>query len=238
MRALGLMCLVGTALGADAPAADLVASVIATAAGDQVNPNIAGGLRLTFLYDKIAAWPDVAGSELRTVPDFLKGHMLDVPRQTFPAGSTVRYSCPAAGSPCDAFVFLYECYPCPSLKGALPTYLMTNGWERSRCAPSFVTGAPGGLTHRMTSYRKTVAPGGIETFDTLGDVEWAAFAISPGTAVDCSTLLAQGDCEAPALGDFCRWNGRCQPNTCIPAGPQPGGCPAHVCIGNEWPLAI
>ena len=241
----GLMCMASMAsallIAADGcdPATQACVKAVANEAGDPMQ-QIAGGIRLTFLYDNIPAWPGVSGSEFRDVPDFLKGHMLDVPRQTFPAGSTVRYSCPNAGRTCEAYVFIYECHPCPSMKGALPTYLRGNGWEASRCAPNFVTGAPGGLTHRMTSYRKEIAPGGIETFDTLGDVEWAAFAISPGDAVDCSTKASVGLCHDPVLKNFCRWNGQCEMNKCVPTGPgiPSNGCPAHTCVSNEWPLAF
>ena len=216
-----------------------------------ISGQIAGGIRLTFLYDNTAAWPDVPGASFVDVPEFLKGTMIDIPLQTFPRGSAVRYSCPAAGRTCEAYVFLYACHPCESEKGALPALLTSRGWTRSSCAPHFVTGVSGGHTHRMTSYRLELPSGTVETFRLLGDVEWVAFAATPGDAVDCAAKGSPAQCNDAALKDFCVWRGSCKVNKCVQAGPSQqgpggpggpggppgaGGCSLSTCVRTEWPI--
>ena len=198
--------------------------------------NIAGGATITFIHDGAPAWLDVRGSELRNVPPHMSGGLLDVPLHTLAANSPIRYACPPTGKTCDAYVLIYECAQCQSERGGLPAFLALHGWERTRCAPDFVTGVSGGANHRMTSFRKPVLSGQQETFFTPGPVEWSAFVLHRGPSTDCATFNNPTDCHDNELLDFCRWQGSCRTNNCIGRGP--GGLTCGVCVRDEWVPAV
>lgn len=174
-----------------------------------------------------AAWPDVAGAHFVNVPEHLVDASYVAPEQRFLAGETIRFDC--AETTCDLYVFLYQCGTCAAEKGGLPTFLLANGWEQSRCAPDFVRGA-GKVNHRMVAFRKRV-PQGTTLVTTLGDVEWAAFAVQ-SPVVDCSRCTTADQCHAPPRKNFCKWQGGCVTNLCKPVST---GCvhSCPVCAGDD-----
>ena len=177
----------------------------------------------TFLADGMIGWnsehPE-GHSALHNIPAYYHGFAALIPHQRLLGAETeVRFVCPAGASgDCDAVVFLYECFPCASEKGGIPSQLAVEGFERSNCGPTFTTGKKDGRDHPMTSWRKAVKPGQQISVTTKGSAEWVAFAMGHGERMQCSGLT-QGGCEDIALHGFCQWNGAsstCETNTCGP----------------------
>ena len=229
-RVVALALVAGSPIAASADADSTTCS--AGRGGDS------GGRTLSRLEDGAPIWHDVAGSEFRNVPEFSKGAFVDAPGQRLAAATPFRFYCSLSdGVTCDAYVLLYECEGCPTEKGGLPAQLVGHGFHRSRCAPDFVTGVPGGAHRRFTAYRMVLNAGQEVSFTTIGDVEWAALAIKSGPSIDCSAFGTASACDTQSL-DFCRWQGQCVAKTCLPLGPGPGraGCGAP-CVHSEWTAA-
>eukprot|EP01061_Rhynchopus_euleeides_P003696 TRINITY_DN12_c0_g1_i1.p2 TRINITY_DN12_c0_g1~~TRINITY_DN12_c0_g1_i1.p2 ORF type:complete len:308 (+),score=113.23 TRINITY_DN12_c0_g1_i1:114-1037(+) len=179
----------------------------------------------------------VGGALQNFPPYFLNGMVAHVGDHVVPKGTDVDFYCPEeAHGYCDAVVLMYECSPCRTQTGGLPALLAAADFERSRCGPTFTTGMRGGHQHRLTVWRKRVEAGHRVRFQTEGDAEWVAFAISHGSSLDCADdFETREGCELPSNGGICAWKGgRCELNRCVTFGPA-RGCDPATCVGNELP---
>ena len=181
----------------------------------------APGLHVTLLSSGVDAWPNLDGSTLRDVPPFMRLMPTTLANWDMESGTKVKFSCPNEPSlieVCDAWVFFYSCpQSCvTTYQGGLQGQLAAlPGWERTQCAPSFWTNAPGmTFVHPMASFRMQLAPGQSTEFDLLGDAEFLAFGID-SNGVDCTKHLDQNTC--PVAGGRCKWDvdsGMCMNQDC------------------------
>eukprot|EP01061_Rhynchopus_euleeides_P026073 TRINITY_DN426_c0_g1_i1.p1 TRINITY_DN426_c0_g1~~TRINITY_DN426_c0_g1_i1.p1 ORF type:complete len:314 (+),score=112.58 TRINITY_DN426_c0_g1_i1:70-1011(+) len=223
--------------------------VIASAVGRQVPVDAVD----SFLREGQAVWEKLAlaatggnVAALHNVPTYYVGRFqVKMPVKTrLRAGSVVRYLCPdkpffgIPATPCHVVVLLYECYPCPSRKGGLPQHLLTEGFARTRCAPTFTNGRTR-TEHPLGAYVKMIQPGITEVIVLPEVVEFVMFALSYGGAVDCATLKTKLGCTLLSH-NFCVWRGSCEMNMCVQQGPSKdpvspgrGGCNTRVCLKKE-----
>eukprot|EP01061_Rhynchopus_euleeides_P026074 TRINITY_DN426_c0_g2_i1.p2 TRINITY_DN426_c0_g2~~TRINITY_DN426_c0_g2_i1.p2 ORF type:complete len:313 (+),score=119.84 TRINITY_DN426_c0_g2_i1:70-1008(+) len=205
----------------------------------------------SFLREGQAVWEELAlaatggnVAALHNVPTYYVGRFqVKMPVKTrLRAGSVVRYLCPdmsffgIPATPCHVVVLLYECYPCPSRKGGLPQHLLTDGYARTRCAPTFTNGRTR-TEHPLVAYVKLLQPGATEVIVLPEVTEFVLFALSYGGAVDCAALKTRLGC-ALLSNDFCVWRGSCEMNQCVQQGPSNGlagggGCNARICLKRE-----
>ena len=197
-----------------------------------------GGVQGTsgYAYSGMPAWNgSFADSRIFDIPPrFASSAVMTVPQShVLPAATNITYTCPnySNAEPCTMIVFMYECNPCESKKGGLPSLLTSLGWLRSRCAPNFVLGRTevNLNAHRMTTFTKTLAPGAVDTFHTQGTVEYTFFGVTHGDAVDCAAKTSEASCES--VEGFCAWTqGSCEINSCIQSGV---GCNLATCVKRE-----
>ena len=190
----------------------------------------------TFLADGMRAWnsehPE-GHSALHNIPAYYHGFAALIPHQRLLGAETeVRFMCPAGASgDCDAVVFLYECFPCASEKGGIPSQLAVEGFERSNCGPTFTTGKKDGRNHPMTSYRKTLKPGQVYSVTTAGSAEWIAFAMGHGGNTLTCGGASKEDCEDKT--QTCVWSmeeEKCRPTSCK----EPTKCTPDACVSKDY----
>ena len=170
----------------------------------------ASGLHVTLLSSGVDAWPDLDGSTLRDVPPFMRLMPTTLGNWDMVSGTKVKFSCPNEPyliEVCDAWVFFYSCpQSCvTTYQGGLQGQLAAlPGWERTQCAPSFWTNAPGmTFVHPMASFRMQLAPGESTEFDLLDNAEFLAFGID-SNGVDCTKFKDEPSC--PVSGSRCKWD--------------------------------
>ena len=212
------MC-VASMLLMQASAQTLSSVTILPPAGGAAVPQVQG-----LMADNMPAWASLAGSTFKDFPNrytaapfaytVAENHALE-------SGSSVEFTCVGAFG-CNIVVFMYECSPCASNKGGLPTSLVVDEFVRSRCAPAFhLPSTTANARHHMTAFVKTV-PAGTTTIALDAGVDFAMFGVSQTAATDCPSSAVCGD---PVNLDFCNLKGgQCGLNTCIVAGPTQGGC--------------
>ena len=179
----------------------------------------APGLHVTLLSSGVDAWPNLDGSTLRDVPPFMRLMPTTLANWRMKSGTTVKFSCPNEPSlidVCDAWVFFYSCpQSCVTkYQGGLQGQLAAlPGWERTQCAPSFWTNAPGmTFVHPMGSFRMQLAPGQSTEFDLQDDAEFLGFGID-SNGEDCTKHMDENSC--PVAGGRCRWeSGACVNQSC------------------------
>eukprot|EP01061_Rhynchopus_euleeides_P007049 TRINITY_DN15_c0_g1_i10.p1 TRINITY_DN15_c0_g1~~TRINITY_DN15_c0_g1_i10.p1 ORF type:complete len:298 (+),score=116.82 TRINITY_DN15_c0_g1_i10:75-968(+) len=193
----------------------------------------------TFLAEGTDAWDTLKqtalpgkAAQLVNVPPSLRmpaaAWVLLTPKATqVAAGNTATLQC-SFGSACTVAIFLYECNPCESEKANLPALLVGDGFERTRCAPSFTNGRTD-TVHRMTSYTKNLPVNGRYEFVAPGPIDFMMIAMSLRPTPECGPL------DETACGNtagYCAWRGRCERNTCVQQGPG-GGCNTQTCVKKE-----
>ena len=172
--------------------------------------------------DNMPAWASLPGSTFKDFPSRYTAAPFAytvADNHALASGSSVEFTCVGAYG-CNIVVFMYECSPCASNKGGLPTSLVVDEFVRSRCAPSFhLPSTTGNARHLMTAFVKTIASG-TTTIVLDAGVDFAMFGVSQTAAIDCV-----GNLQCPTNLDFCRaQGGQCGLNTCVVAGPSQGGC--------------
>eukprot|EP01061_Rhynchopus_euleeides_P003347 TRINITY_DN1260_c0_g1_i1.p1 TRINITY_DN1260_c0_g1~~TRINITY_DN1260_c0_g1_i1.p1 ORF type:complete len:326 (+),score=70.06 TRINITY_DN1260_c0_g1_i1:143-979(+) len=192
-----------------------------------------------FLRDGAPAWTEFPDASFTSVRPFFDQVPITVPTVTIPAMTTVKFNCPAGHQyeHCDAFVFLYSCYPCAAQHGGLLGDLQVDGWQVSKCGMQFTK--PGASTHKMVALRKTFTTADSElTFTLNSPLHFAAFAVVPQTGTRCADRsLAQCLMPGSEADDVCRIdNGECVPDYCkvVSTGPQPPAC--STCVTDDFPL--
>ena len=174
---------------------------------------------MTLLSSGVGAWPDLDGSTLRDVPPFMRLMPTTLANWDMATGTTVKFSCPNEPSlieVCDAWVFFYSCpQSCvTTYQGGLQGQLAAlPGWERTQCAPSFWTNAPGmTFVHPMASFRMQLSPGESTQFDLLGNAEFLAFGVD-SNGVDCTKYVDESSCSV--AGGRCRWETEAGAGVCL-----------------------
>eukprot|EP01060_Flectonema_neradi_P019704 TRINITY_DN26_c0_g1_i8.p1 TRINITY_DN26_c0_g1~~TRINITY_DN26_c0_g1_i8.p1 ORF type:complete len:401 (+),score=68.40 TRINITY_DN26_c0_g1_i8:57-1205(+) len=109
-----------------------------------------------------------SGLELAGIPAYLQGAEAFFPSLSVADGTTATLSC--CGTECTFFVAVYHCSPCSQNRnGKLIGELLSNGWEGSSCAPTFVLDSRG---YPMTILHKTTT--GDLTLTTEGPTDFLA----------------------------------------------------------------
>eukprot|EP01061_Rhynchopus_euleeides_P003350 TRINITY_DN1260_c0_g1_i5.p1 TRINITY_DN1260_c0_g1~~TRINITY_DN1260_c0_g1_i5.p1 ORF type:complete len:331 (+),score=75.84 TRINITY_DN1260_c0_g1_i5:143-994(+) len=197
-----------------------------------------------FLRDGAPAWTEFPDASFTSVRPFFDQVPITVPTVTIPAMTTVKFNCPAGHQyeHCDAFVFLYSCYPCAAQHGGLLGDLQVDGWQVSKCGMQFTK--PGASTHKMVALRKTISavdvndPNHKHAAITLSsDLHFAAFAVLPQTGFRCASRTSREDCLALGLevDDVCRWDGaNCVPDYCKTTNIGPSSASCTVCVTDDF----
>ena len=174
---------------------------------------------MTLLSSGVGAWPDLDGSTLRDVPPFMRLMPTTLANWDMATGTTVKFSCPNEPSlieVCDAWVFFYSCPQSCVTKyqgGVQGQLAALPGWERTQCAPSFWTNAPGmTFVHPMASFRMQLSPGESTQFDLLDDAEFLAFGID-SNGEDCTKYMDENTC--PVAGGRCKWETEAGAGVCL-----------------------
>eukprot|EP01061_Rhynchopus_euleeides_P003970 TRINITY_DN1327_c0_g1_i1.p1 TRINITY_DN1327_c0_g1~~TRINITY_DN1327_c0_g1_i1.p1 ORF type:complete len:285 (+),score=75.43 TRINITY_DN1327_c0_g1_i1:85-855(+) len=231
---------VGASVGTEEVAkVEIEASVWPRRQGVQSPPPVA----LVLLADGVDAWPDLMGAKLHDHPAFMELLPTTLGQWRLPFGTGVKYTCPDStkiADVCDAWVFFYTCpQVCSSTyQGGLPGKLMLEGWERTQCAPRFVTGAGSGFKHPMGGLRIQLARGETVRFELPGTAEFVAFGIDKD-GMRCHTYLDASTC--PVSTGRCAWrDGACKLVDCRSTAAGPGlpcpECPWEGVISRGAPV--
>eukprot|EP01062_Namystynia_karyoxenos_P047595 TRINITY_DN35974_c1_g1_i1.p1 TRINITY_DN35974_c1_g1~~TRINITY_DN35974_c1_g1_i1.p1 ORF type:complete len:385 (+),score=108.32 TRINITY_DN35974_c1_g1_i1:108-1157(+) len=178
--------------------------------------------------------------ELRQMPRGLLGATLYTlsSSEVLPAGANVSLFNSWGSVTSDVRVFLWHEPPTSSTRNGELPHTLLDSWDPGSCAPSFRTSStPIGCAHRMTAFRRLLAPGENTYFKVSDQMDAQFVVIAALPASDCSLGQlqlnpdsAKSVCEA-SFGT-CRW----RDDTCIDdwchvpnVPPVPGGWNAADC---------
>ena len=136
-------------------------------------------------------WSPVVSSTFNfgKLPEYLEGKDVFLPMVL--SGTVLELTC-CESSPCHYFISLYHCLPCSySMNGGYPGVLMSQGWQSTSCAPSFVHPSSS-VPKPMVVYHKVLQPG----FDNKFILPQATTDV-PVVVVFKSSNIVDVDCPVP-----------------------------------------